>query len=445
MGLSCAHTGDIDRGLRYLEQALSLDPARADTHSNLLMVRLYREGTEPNALPRVHARWGRRNAGPAELDPLPASHASSTATPRLRIGLLSHDLRDHPVATFLLAVLEHLDRSSLEVHCYANLDGTDHVSARLRDLSAAWCGVRALPDREVARRIRSDGIGVLVDLAGHTPGNRLPVFAWRATPVQLSWLGYPFSTGLEQMDYRLTDVIADPPGQADDEHTETLIRLPGGFLCYGGSPVAAPRWPAVHRPITFCSFNNAIKLSEETITTWSAILREAPEVRLLLKARQFRDPRFCALVNARFYGHGVEAGRLELRAWQDDEAVHLDTYGEAHVALALFPDNGTTTTFDALWMGVPVVTLCGTRHPGRVGASILEHLGEPDWVADSTHEYVAKAVSLARDRGALERLRTTLRERLRASTLMDARGFSERLQATLIALHDRALAGRARP
>jgi len=258
------------------------------------------------------------------------------------------------------------------------------------------------------------------------------VFARKPAPVQVTWLGYPNTTGLKAIDYRLVDAVTDPVGEADAWASETLVRLKGGFLCYSGLkdgpvPTSAPCLRT--GTVTFGSFNNPAKVSTATFDAWAKLLSRVPQARLLLKGMPFADAATRVLFLDRLGERGVRAERVELMAWQPDPAEHLALYDRMDIALDPFPYNGTTTTCDALWMGVPVITLRGHRHAGRVGASLLTQIGLTDLIADSTEEYVEIAVALAGNPGRLDELRRLLRPRVAASPLCDERGFASKMEA----------------
>ena len=317
---------------------------------------------------------------------------------RLKIGYVSPDFRRHSVAYFVEPLLKGHDRQAVEVFCYAEVKRPDTVTADLQRLADHWLVTVGLSDDELAERIRADGIDILVDLAGHTANNRLRVFARKPAPVQVTWLGYPNTTGLEAIDYRLVDAVTDPVGEADAWASETLVRLEGGFLCYGALKDAPePTVPPCLKTgtVTFGSFNNPAKVSAATFDAWATLLSRLPQARLLLKGKPFADAATRALFLARLGERGVAAERVELVAWLPDTAAHLALYHRVDIALDPFPYNGTTTTCEALWMGVPVVTLRGDRHAGRVGASLLSQIGLTDLIANSVEEYVEIALALA--------------------------------------------------
>jgi predicted O-linked N-acetylglucosamine transferase (SPINDLY family) len=390
------------------------------------MSQLYLPSTTEAELLAAGRSWQERH-GAFPL-PAPSSFPNDRTSDRpLRIGYLSPDFRRHSVSFFFEPLLAAHDRSRVQVTCYADLPNPDEVSRRLQGLADRWCNVTPLSHQQLADRIREDGIDILVDLAGHTAGNRLPVFAQKPAPIQVSWLGYPGTTGLDAIDARLTDDIADPPGEADRCHSERLVRLPDGFLCYSppeDAPSVTPL-PAISAGhITFGSFNNPAKITHEAIRAWAAILNNLPNARLLLKGKAFADATTCRRFRRLFAACGIDANRLTTMGMTQSSREHLDLYGQVDIALDTFPYNGTTTTCEALWMGVPVVTLKGKRHAARVGASILHRLELDHLTASSQDDYVAKALTLAGDTAALQALRAGLRERMQRSPLCAPRPFA---------------------
>lgn len=350
---------------------------------------------------------------------------------KLKIGYLSSDLRDHSVAFFIESVLASHDRSAFEVHCYATSPHADDVTQRLKGCADHWRDCARLPDKALAELVRSDGIDILVDLGGHTVGNRIAVFAMRAAPVQVAWIGYPNTTGLRAMDFRLTDAVSDPPG-AEAFYSERLIRLSPTFLCYRppeGAP--EPERSGADRPFTFASFNAVPKYSDACIAAFASILKQVPDSRLILKAGDLSNPLARKRLEDAFAGHGIEAGRIDLRTQIASRREHLAAYGEVDVALDPFPYNGTTTTCEALWMGVPVVTLAGTTHAGRVGASLLGQAGLQHLAATTVDNYVAIAVAMAQPGKTAHRntLRHDLRSRLRVSPLCQPESLVPELEA----------------
>ena len=422
----------------HYRQALAYRPDYGDAISNLLFCL---NNSDRSSRVQVFAEHVRLAADLAAAAGPPLSVATPSAPGRrLRIGYVSPDFREHSVAYFFLPLLAAHDRTEVEIFCYAQVMVPDVMTERLRGLSEHWLRTVGIGDADLAARIRGDGIDVLVDLAGHTAHNRLGVFAHRPAPVQITWLGYPNTTGLATIDYRLVDAVTDPEGEADAFASETLIRLPDGFLCYG-SPDHAPEPAAApcreNGFVTFGSFNNPAKLSDTTIALWAALLRRLPTARLLLKGQSFADAATAAFTRERFAGHGLAPERLDLVARIADTAGHLGAYARIDIALDPTPYNGTTTTCEALWMGVPVVTLLGDRHAGRVGASLLARVGLDDLIARDGDAYVDIAAALAGDIGRLTNLRRTLRPTMAGSSLCDARAFAQKIETVYRDLRSR--------
>jgi len=355
----------------------------------------------------------------------------------LRIGYVSPDFFHHPVANFIAPVLAAHDRTAVEVFCYAEVKTPDAVTERLRGLVESphhWRDTNGMSDDSVAAAIRADGIDILIDLAGHTVGARLLVFARKPAPIQATWLGYPATTGLTQIDWRITDPLADPPGLTDDQYSEKLLRLPTGFNCYqpiDDMPPVAPLPADANGYVTFGCFNHAAKLRDRTLEVWAELLRAVPGSRLCLKHRGFGLPSAAAEYRQDFERRGIPAARLDLISFIDDTRRHLAAYDRVDVALDPFPYNGTTTTCEALWMGVPVVALAGPTHMSRVGVSLLTRAGLPELVADTPARYIEIAAGLAADRERLRTLRAGLRARVAGSSLCDAARVTRELETAL--------------
>jgi len=412
-------------------KALSLRPDDATAHSNLLLSLNYRADIDEDRLFAAHRDWAARHAGPVTAAAAPHRRDSDPER-RLRIGYVSADFRVHSVSFFLTSFLSHHDRDAVEVFGYAAVANPDTTTVALRAACDHWRDIRNLDDDAAAAAIRADRIDILVDLGGHTRDNRLPLFAQRPAPVQVAWLGYPATTGMTAMDWRLTDAVADPPGAADSHYSERLVRLDDGFLCYASpteAPAVAPPPSETAGYVTFASFNNFAKTGPDVLAAWARILEAVPESRLLLKTAIFTDTRARREIGARLAEAGLPSGRVTLLARQPDRGDHLTLYGRADIALDTFPYNGTTTTCEALWMGVPVVTLAGDRHAGRVGASLLAGLGLADLVAADAEDYVAVAAALAENGARRAALRAGLRDRMAASALCDGPGFARRIEA----------------
>jgi len=419
--------GYLDEAIAAARRAMVLRPQDREVHSQLLFSLLHSPDVGMREIFEEHREWARRHASAI---PLPARH-ENPAEPerRLRVGYVSGDFRQHSVAQFLGPVLAERDRDRFEVFCYYNLDFTDETTERLREHADGWRVIASLTDDEVADTVRNDRIDVLVDLSGHTQHNRLLVFARKPAPVQVAWLGYPETTGVGAIDYRISDTTTDPPGN-DAFSAESLLRLPEGFHCYEPPSDAPPVGPAPSPStgyVTFGSFNSLAKANSKVFEQWQRILAAVPRSRLLIKAQSLANPDTQAACIERLVAEGIPADRLECAPGTRTRSEHLAAYHRVDIALDPFPYNGTTTTCEALWMGVPVVTLTGERHAGRVGASLLTQMGMADLVARAPYEYVATAIALASDPSRLSALRASMRERMRASSLMDAKRLTRNL------------------
>jgi predicted O-linked N-acetylglucosamine transferase (SPINDLY family) len=331
----------------------------------------------------------------------------------------------------------------VEIFCYHARGSRDAVTAQLRATAEHWRDLTVPDDDAAAALIHADGIDVLVDLAGHTAGNRLLVFARRPAPVQVTWLGYPNTTGLATMDARLTDAVCVPAEGNDAPHgPEKLVRLPGVFCCYQPPPDCPPTEPTAgtnDRPFTFCSFSNLAKITPATVAVWAQILAARSDARLLLKSPGANDPSTQEYFRAQFAALGVAPRRIEFNGEALPMRRHLELYHTCDIALDPFPYNGTTTTCEALLMGVPVVTLAGSAHVSRVGASFLSALGMPELITHTPTAYVLAATALAADVARRTELRATLRPRLLASPLGQTAEFTRNLEAALRSCHDSAV------
>jgi protein O-GlcNAc transferase len=420
--------GHVDAAIEAARRALRLRPDDRDVHSQLLFTLLHSPEVAPQQVFEEHREWARRHA--AGLRSASETHSNSREPGRrLRIGYVSGDFRHHSVAQFFEPVLARHDFSALDIFCYSNLAHADETTERLRSSAAHWREIAPLDDESVAELIRSDEIDILVDLSGHTRYNRLLVFARKPAPVQATWLGYMNTTGLDTIDYRITDARASPEGLLDALHSERLVRLPDSQWCYRPPPGCpeATIPPAIRegKPVTFGAFSSLAKIGPRVIALWCKLLERLPDARLLIVGLGLESIQEEYL--SRFTARGIAPGRIELRAFQsflDYLAVHAD----ADVILDTFPYTGGTTTCHAMWMGVPVVSLAGESAPSRGGASLLGTIGLEELVADTPEQYLDKACSLAGDLGRLSTLREGMRARMSASPLMDTARFTRHLE-----------------
>jgi predicted O-linked N-acetylglucosamine transferase (SPINDLY family) len=431
LGACVSAGGEAAEAIAHLTAALRLMPDDAVAHQRLLHAHHYDVNFDPRQSRDRHVAWARKFADPLTANAPP--HANSLdPNRRLRVGYVSPDLRRHSVAYFLEPLLAAHDKSGFEIFCYAQEHKPgDDVTARLQGYADHWRSVAALPDHDLAQLIRADGIDILIDLAGHVEHNRLFAFARKPAPVQASYLGYPDTTGLRAIDFRLTDALSDPPGDGDECYTERLIRLPDCAWCYRPDEHAPPpdRADDGGAPITFGCFNVARKINAALIETWSMILRATPGSRLIIKDGQGTPSPAIPRLRREFDRHGIAADRIELLSYVPDIAAHLGLYRRVDVALDTFPYHGTTTTCEALWMGVPVVTRVGDAHLSRVGGSLLAAVGLPALVTRSADDYIAAAVRLAAEGKRTSQQRHALREQMCRSPLMDAETFARTVES----------------
>ncbi|MEI8197285.1 MAG: tetratricopeptide repeat protein, partial [Phycisphaerae bacterium] len=371
LGFVLTDVGQLDEAIAAFRQALALNPGYATAHSNLLLTMHYHPGFAASAIAEEHRRWNRVHAEP--LQKYIQAHANDRSPERrLRIGYVSPDLREHVNGRNFLTLLAGHDHANFEIFAYAQVPKPDGLSEEIRAQADSWRSLVELTDVQAAELIRQDKIDILVDLAGHTAGNRLLVFALQPAPVQVTWLGYPNTTGLRTMDYRLTDAYADPPGQTESYHSEQLSRLSPCAWCYRATQ-SPPLTTRPEGPVTFGSFNTFPKVSEPMLRLWGRILRVVPESRLLLKAMGLGSESTRVRVRQVLGQEGIAAERLELRGFEPGHGGHLALYSRMDVALDTFPYHGTNTTCEALWMGVPVVSLAGESHVSRGGVSLLRN------------------------------------------------------------------------
>ncbi|WP_109105588.1 glycosyltransferase family 41 protein [Azospirillum sp. TSO35-2] len=431
LGVTQQMRGEAAAAAAAFGQAEALMPDNPRVASQRLLCLNYLELPGERLLTE-HRRFDERFGQPPV--PAPAPHANRRdPDKRLRIGYLSVEFREHLGAYFLTPLFEAADRQGFEIVCYSILPDShaDAFTARFKAQADGWRTVGDLDDTALAAQIRADGIDILVDLAGHSGLNRLPMLAHRPAPVQVTWLGYPNGTGMEAVGYRIVDAISDPPGPTDAHAAETLVRLPVPFLCFrppANAPAVVPLPAGATGSVTFGSFNKLSKITDGTVALWAEVLRRVPDSRLLLKDRPLSDAGTAKALRARFAAAGIEPDRLELVGHIQDAAGHLAAYNRIDIALDPHPYNGTITTCDTLWMGAPLVTLAGGRHAARVGASLMTAVGLPELVATTPDGYAAIAAGLAGDLTRLMRLRMGMRARVTASALCDEARFMRNLE-----------------
>jgi len=421
--------GECEEALSLYRRGLALCPDPFE-HSSFLALQQYLPTETERCLPEARA-WGERYAptAPTSTDAEPAPARRRRGVGPLRVGYVSGDFRQHSVSYFFEPLVTAHDPRRVEVTCYANSHKRDAVTKRLAKHARMYC-VADLSDIELAQQIRADGIDVLVDLAGHTLGHRLGVFALESAPVKLSYLGYPGTTGVSAIKWRITDALVDPAPMADARYSERLYRLPRTFCAFlppTQAPEVGPLPSASSGHITFGSFNKYTKMTEPVLGLWTAVLQSVPQSRLVLQSRIFTDPLSCERVRRRFAQRGIEADRLDLLGVMP-LAEHLRTYERIDIGLDTHPWNGHTTTCLALHMGVPVLTLAGSAGASRMGVSVLRAAGLKEWVAPDEVTYVQRALRFASDQPALSELRSGLRAQLQCSELCDASSLAANIE-----------------
>ena len=422
--------GSLDQAITCFRRATELQPARPMLGDNLLLALHYHADCSADDLAVAHRKWG---AGVAQQYRPSLPHvprALRKQKERIRVGYVSPDFRQHAVARFMLPLLENHDHRVFEIFGYADVLVPDSMTARLQALTDTWRNIAVLHDAAVADLVRRDEIDILVDLAAHTARNRLLVFARKPAPIQVTYLAYCSTTGLDTLDYRISDFFLDPEGTDFRHYTERTIRLPGCYWCYSPPeiPLDVGVLPALAaKKVTFGCLNNFCKVTDATLRLWCRVLRVVPDSRLLLYSLPGRHRE---RVFAAFRAAGLEASRLEFVGYQPFDR-YLATYQEIDIALDPFPFAGGTTTCDALWMGVPVVSMTGQTAVSRGGLSLLSNVGLADLVARNDQDYVQIAAGLAQDETRLAELRGELRMRLQKSPLMDARNFAARFEDAL--------------
>lgn len=410
--------GRVGEAIDCVRAALAANPDLPAAHSDLVRMLNYVDAQEPAAIYEEHRAWDERHARALTQAALPHRNDPDPAR-QLRVGFVSPYFRKHAMTFFFESIVEHHDRRGMEILLYADVAQQDEYSERLKGYGAKWRPTADLNDDQLARVVREDAIDILVDLSGHTPYNRLLAFARRPAPIQVTWNGYPNTTGMTAMDYRITDAFSDPPGTTEALHSERLARLPDIYMTWR-PPTDAPdvgALPALGSGhITFGSFNSCFKITPALVALWGRILQAVPHSRLMLLTITSRGAE--QYIRDLFSGHGISPNRLEFRPRMTHEEF-LVTHQRADIALDTFPYHGTTTTCFSLWMGLPVITLAGPTHVSRVGVSLLSNLGAREWIAHSRDEYLEIAAKLASDRAALAATRSGLRQKMLDSPIAD--------------------------
>ena len=438
LGAALAGQGRVDEAIAAYRRALELNPHNAWVHSNLLYTLHFHPDHNERTISEERRRWNRQFGEP--MKPFIRPHANDRSPERpLRVGYVSPDFRDHVVGRYLLPLFERHDRGSFEILCYAGVVEPDRFTERFRQQARLWRSTADVSDEALAEAIRRDGVDILVDLTQHMAGNRLPMFARQPAPVQVSLAGYPESTGLETIEYRISDRYLEPDTVDGGAGGKERVRLIDSFYCYDpcGMEVEINPLPALQGgTLTFGSLNHFRKINGRLLSLWARVLGRGKEFRLIISssAGSQRERTLEALAR-----EGVEARRVEFVEFRPRRE-YLELHHRLDIVLDTFPYNGGVTTCDALWMGVPVVSLAGETPVSRAGLSLLTNLGLPELVARSETEFVNIAEGLARDLPRLAELRSTLRDRMKRSVLMDAPRFARNIEAAYRSMWERWLA-----
>ena len=417
----------VEEAITTMRESLALQPDNPAAHSELLRMLSYSDTQDPAQIYREHLAWAARHARALE-DAAPPHSNSPDPVRRLRVGFVSPYIHKHAVTFFLESVIEHHDRTQLEIFLYADVARPDDYSDRLKTYGAHWRGTLSLDHAQLAQLVRDDAIDILVDLSGHTANNRLLAFARKPAPVQVNWLGFPSTTGMRSMDYRITDDFCDPPGMTEHLNSERLVRLPGIYMAWrppDGIPVIATLPASKNGHITFGTFHSAFKITPAIVALWARILQRMPDSRLQVMAVSGVAAQ--RHIRKLFSNCGVSEQQLVIlpRLTFDD---YLAAYAGVDIALDTFPYHGATTTCFSLWMGLPVVVLEGTTHASRADVSMLSNVGLPQLIAKTGNDYVNIAVGLAQDLPQLADLRANLRGMMIRSPNADGRACARNLE-----------------
>ena len=422
----------IDQGrpniaIEYFQKVLNIEPNHPEAHTCLFTMMHYRPEYSAESLFKVAQEWGNRFT--PDVQSLTSCDNSPDPQRRLRIGYVSGDYYNHPVGYFIESVLNNHDSQRYEIFCYYNHNKYDELTTRLQKKAHLWRNISGLSNDAIIEQIHADGIDILIDLSGHTDRNRLLVFSRKPAPIQITWLGYFDTTGLNTIDYIIGDRYLIPPDE-EKRYTEQVLRLPNAYLCYS-PPVEeiepGPLPALINGKVTFGSFNNTAKITEEVIACWSRIMHALPHSQLYLKYKPLSNDDVQRRFLAQFAEHGIESTRIQL-AGSSPRQEYLATYHQIDISLDPFPFNGCTTTMESLWMGVPVISLRGNRYVSHMGETILRHMGLDNHVTDNMDAYINKAVDLATNIPALKDIRSQLRKKLLDSTLCDGADFTRKLE-----------------
>ena len=435
-GSSLQSLGRLSEAIENYEQAISLTTFYPMAYSNLLTTLNYSQGQGRNSPIDLAREFGLQVTKRARQ--AYSSHQKANNDGTLRVGFVSGDLRSHPVGYFLEGILPTFKDSNVKIFAYPSKPTFDDLSSRIKPYFFDWHSIYGMDDEAAAKRIVEDKIQILIDLSGHTAGNRLSMFGYKAAPVQVTWLGYFATTGVNEIDY----LIGDPymtPAELDCEFTEKVIRLEETRWCFTppSYKIKVAVTPAMKEGfVTFGCFNNLTKINDSVFRVWSKILKAIPNSRLLLKNNQFRDKQNIKAVLGKLKEFGIAKKQITIEG-PDSREIYLDSYNKVDIALDPFPFTGGATTVEGLWMGVPLITLSGSSMVARQGVSILSNAGLQEWIASNEQEYIDKAICFSSDVKKLNSIRKGLRKKVLSSPLFDSARFTSNLENTLTELWQR--------
>jgi protein O-GlcNAc transferase len=430
LGFLYYRQGRMAAAIQALGQVVRTSSNTPNLHSDFVTCHLYSAEMQPARLLEVAREWNRCHGQSRSKAVQPLRNDSDPDRP-LRIGYVSSDFRRHSVSYFITPLLEAHNRDDFQIFCYSNVKEPDETTRYIRGITDVWLDIVVMNDLEVADRVRQDQIDILVDLSGHSKGNRLPVFVQQPAPVQITWMGHPGSTGLDGMAWRFTDQLSDPAGESDQYYSERNYRLPLGLLCFKpleSTPDVASLPVRRNGFITFASFNNLAKVNPPLINLWISLLKRVIDSRLLLKDQGFHCVETRERLQAVFSQAGIGPERLILKPYTNSLTEHLALYNTVDIGLDTFPYNGTTTTCEAFWMGVPVVSLAGRTQVSRMGVTLLDQVGYGHLAQSNPANWLEQAVALASDWDALEDIRNNLRQRLQHSTLGSPKKYAAQVE-----------------
>jgi predicted O-linked N-acetylglucosamine transferase (SPINDLY family) len=428
LGFCNEQQGQIEQAIDYYKKAgLTNNKNKLNAYSGQLYLHHYQWDISPETLYNVHCQFLE------QLEKTNVCHFNIkdySSQAKINIGYISPDFRNHPVGFFIHPIIKNHDKTLFNIFCYSTTVQNDGMTQKIKETVYKWVDIRSLSHDAICQAIQKDCIHILVDLAGHTTNNFIGIFAMKPAPVQVSYLGYPGTTGIPQIDYRITDQWADPPG-AGKYYTEKLVRMPNCFLCYQPESQAPPvgDLPANRSGwISFGSFNRIPKLNDNILEIWAQILKRMDKSRLFLKTKTFNDPAVQKKIKHFFENKGIETNRLILLGHSLTREQHLRMYNQMDIALDPYPYHGTTTTCEALWMGVPIITLEGKAHVSRASVSILQNIGLHDCIAKTPEDYINKAIQMGSDISFLGLLRQQLRSIVGSSPLCQLQKYISNLE-----------------